>query len=97
MKKATQQPDTTTETPAKLSAADSVIAEEAPTYDLTDAELGIATYEAYAEAVGGKTHDGKPMPTWEANDVGAPVLTDKVKHGWICAGRRALQFGVTGG
>lgn len=38
-------------------------------------ELGRVAFEAYAESVGGRTHDGKPIPGW--HDV-----TPAVREGW---------------
>ena len=41
-------------------------------------DLGQIAYLAYSEAVGGTTHDGRPMPAWD--DLG-----EKVQGGWIAA------------
>jgi len=41
-------------------------------------ELGLLAYLAYSEAVGGTTHDDRPMPAWE--DLG-----EQVQGGWIAA------------
>ena len=41
-------------------------------------ESGQVAWEAYAKAVGGKTFDDKPLPTWEE-------LGDRQKDGWRAA------------
>lgn len=47
-------------------------------------DLGKLTYLAYSEAVGGTTHDGRPMPAWD--DLG-----EKVQGGWIAAAAAAAD------
>jgi hypothetical protein len=37
--------------------------------------LGQIAWEAYAKAVGGKSFDDKPLPTWDE-------LGDRQRHGW---------------
>jgi hypothetical protein len=53
--------------------------------------LGSAAFDSYVESVGGWTHDDKPIPPWSD-------LTDRVRAGWIEAGkgavRRALDLGI---
>lgn len=41
----------------------------------TRTEYGQVNYAAYVAAVGGKTWDGRPCPTWDE-------LTDKIRAGW---------------
>jgi len=45
-------------------------------FDLVDIEAGRLNFEAYTRTVGGKTHDNRPIPTWDA-------LTPNVRKGWI--------------
>ncbi len=46
-----------------------------------------AAWDAYAEAVGGKTFDDKPLPSWEE-------LGDRQKAGWQAAAEAVLvQYG----
>ena len=49
---------------------------------ITDVErrryLGFIAFRAYFIATLGRTHDGKPMPSWEA-------LGEHIKEGWIAA------------
>jgi len=45
-------------------------------FDEEDIEAGRVNFEAYTGAVGGKTHDNRPIPGWEA-------LTPTVRKGWI--------------
>lgn len=40
--------------------------------------FGRAGYEAYARFTGGKTFDGRPMPTWDD-------LTERIKDAWASA------------
>jgi hypothetical protein len=42
------------------------------------AELGRTAYAAYSTTTGGRTHDGRPMPTWD--DLG-----DLIRAAWIAA------------
>jgi hypothetical protein len=42
--------------------------------------IGKVAFEAYTAQAGGKTHDGKPIPAWEA-------LTDSVRASWTAAAR----------
>ncbi|MFG2780836.1 hypothetical protein ACGFY7_23650 [Streptomyces prunicolor] len=51
-------------------------------------ELGQLNYLAYSEAVGGLTHDGRPMPAWD--DLG-----ETVQGGWI-AGAASVADHVVG-
>lgn len=44
-------------------------------------------YEAYAVATGGKTWDGKPMPTWEA----VAASGTKVAGAWEAAAQAVLE------
>lgn len=50
---------------------------------MSDTVLACSMYTAYCEAVGGKAHDGQPLPTWEefSND------PSKVRQiaGWYAA------------
>lgn len=48
---------------------------------------GQINFEAYAEAVGGKTFDDKPIPEWSA-------LPEKVREGWE-AGANAVIADIT--
>lgn len=43
---------------------------------------GQTNFDAYNEAAGGLTHDGKPIPTWDK-------LTDQVRANWE-AGAKAV-------
>ena len=43
--------------------------------DDQEKSYGQINFEAYAEAVGGKTFDDKPIPEWSA-------LPEKVREGW---------------
>lgn len=51
--------------------------------DLDTRSAGRKAFEAYAAHVGGKTHDGKPIPGWEN-------LTDAVREGWDAAALAAI-------
>jgi len=42
---------------------------------MEDKTLGQIAFEAYNEAVGGKTWDGKPIPAWQD-------VSEKVRNGW---------------
>jgi len=44
-----------------------------------------AAWKAYAVAVGGKTFDGKPLPTWDE-------LGERQKKGWIAAADAAINL-----
>ena len=44
-------------------------------YATPSAERGAAPFELYSLAVGGVTHDGKPIPGWGE-------LSERVKAGW---------------
>ncbi len=44
-------------------------------------------YEAYARFTGGKTFDGREMPTWDA-------LTERIKDAWQEASASILQQGL---
>ena len=46
--------------------------------------LGQTGYAAYARSTGGKTYDGRDMPTWEG-------LTDKIREAWRCAAAAAAM------
>lgn len=49
---------------------------------------GQINFEAYAESVGGKTYDAKPIPPWDQ-------LTDVVQAGWEAGAVGVLkEFGV---
>jgi len=37
--------------------------------------LGQLAYHAYGEIVGGRTHDGRPLPTWDE-------LGDRIRGAW---------------
>lgn len=50
-------------------------------------DLGQLAYLAYSEAVGGTTHDGRPMPAWE--DLG-----EKIQGGWIAAAASAADHAI---
>jgi hypothetical protein len=41
-------------------------------------------FEEYCADAGGKTHDGKPIPTWDQ-------IGDKVRGHWIAAARVGLR------
>lgn len=45
---------------------------------------GQINFEAYAEAVGGKTFDDKPIPEWSA-------LPEKVREGWEAGANAVLN------
>jgi hypothetical protein len=47
-------------------------------------DLGQIAYLAYSDAVGGTTHDGRPMPAWE--DLG-----ETVQGGWTAAAASAID------
>lgn len=51
--------------------------------DIEELEGARELFEAYCNAVGGFTYDGKPIPGWHD-------LSDKVRYGWVCAYRRAV-------
>jgi hypothetical protein len=42
---------------------------------MANTTLGQIAFEAYNEAVGGKTWDGKPIPAWAE-------INEKVRNGW---------------
>ena len=42
-------------------------------------------WDAYAEASGGKTYDGKPLPTWQE-------LGYKKQAAWMAAARAAMDY-----
>lgn len=44
-----------------------------------------AAYEAYAESTGGRTFDGRPMPTWNE-------LPDRIRIAWGAAADAARAF-----
>lgn len=46
-------------------------------------------WNAYAEAVGWTTYDGKPLPTWDAEE-GRETLGDRQKEGWRAAAIAAI-------
>ena len=46
--------------------------------DVKREALGQTAYAAYALSTGGKTYDGRDMPTWDG-------LTDKIREAWRCA------------
>lgn len=50
---------------------------------MESAQQGRAGFEAYVAAVGGTTHDGRPIPTWDE-------LTDAVREGWRAAAASTL-------
>ena len=41
-------------------------------------QLGKRGYEAYAVSTGGKTYDGRDMPTWDQ-------LPERIRQAWIAA------------
>ena len=47
-------------------------------------ELGRVAWDAYARAVGGKTFDEKPLPTWEE-------LGERQKEGWASAAQAIAE------
>lgn len=51
-------------------------------------EPGQIAFEAYAATVGGRTHDGRTIPSWEN-------LTPEVRAGWIAAATAANGAPVT--
>lgn len=53
-------------------------------------DLGQRAYAAYGEAVGGRTHDGRPMPAWD--DLG-----EQIQDGWTAAARAAVTATLAGG
>ncbi|MGW1034997.1 hypothetical protein ACWD4Z_22775 [Streptomyces antibioticus] len=53
-------------------------------------DLGPRTYAAYGQAVGGRTHDGQPLPAWDD-------LAEQTRAGWTAAGRAAVAATLTGG
>lgn len=52
-------------------------------------DLGLLAYLAYSEAVGGTTHDGRPMLAWD--DLG-----ETVQGGWIAAAAAAADHAAVG-
>lgn len=48
-------------------------------------EFAQEAFKAYNESAGGKTWDGRPIPTWE--EVG-----DKVRSHWIAAVRKVIEL-----
>jgi hypothetical protein len=50
-------------------------------------ELAQGSYEAYAEATGGKTFDGRDMPAWEN-------LGEKIQGAWRAAAAKAISMRV---
>lgn len=53
---------------------------------MTPLDLGKIGYEAYAEYTGGKTYDGRDMPSWD--DVG------NVQNAWAAAAADAIHRAV---
>ena len=51
---------------------------------MTDKELAKLGYEAYAVATGGKTWDGKDMPTWDQ-------LPERIQTAWTAATCKILD------
>lgn len=56
------------------------------------AEYGRVAYQAYAASTGGKTYDGRDMPTWEG-------LTPRIREAWSAAagaviGRHSTREGT---
>lgn len=52
------------------------------------ADPGQTAYDAYTVATGGKTWDGRDMPTWDQ-------LGDRIRDAWTDAGRAVLEaYGV---
>jgi hypothetical protein len=51
------------------------------------ASLGKVAFDAYNEARGGKTHDGKPTPPWES-------LGDGIQTAWERAAHAAVRFEI---
>lgn len=47
--------------------------------------VGKVAYEAYAQFTGGKTFDGREMPTWEN-------LTDRIRSAWEAASTAAREI-----
>jgi hypothetical protein len=58
---------------------------------LSDAQrdaLGQTAYAAYARSTGGKTYDGRDMPTWDS-------LTDAIREAWRSAASAAATTYAT--
>lgn len=53
---------------------------------MQDVSLGQLNFEAYTESKGGKTYDGKNIPTWEN-------LSVEVRRAWE-AGARAVHMAI---
>lgn len=54
--------------------------------------LGQIGYEAYAESTGGKTWDGKPMPTWEEIEARTPHVAKAWEDATRAAGKIAVSY-----
>lgn len=53
-------------------------------------DLGKASYEAYCEAVGGKSIRGEDLPTWEEQVAKNP----KIAFAWCSAGAAARNLAI---
>lgn len=51
-----------------------------PRETFTDEQLGQKAFEAYGVSTGGKTYDGKPIPTWDE-------ITPKIREAWTASAR----------
>ncbi|WNI16629.1 hypothetical protein [Actinacidiphila sp. ITFR-21] len=59
---------------------------KAPDMRLDDStDLGPNAYAAYGRAVGFRTHDGRPMPMWEA-------LGDTIQNGWRAVAAEIIAY-----
>jgi len=52
---------------------------------LAEKEAGKRAYERYAWFTGGKTYDGRDMPTWHG-------LTDKIRDAWCAAAHAVVEY-----
>lgn len=46
--------------------------------------LGQTAYQAYATATGGRTHDGRDMPTWDE-------ISDLTRGAWVAAAHAVVD------
>lgn len=59
---------------------------------LSDKTRGQIGYEAYAKSTGGKTFDGRDMPTWKEIEEKSP----KIAQAWEDAAKAILEGAVEG-